>query len=86
LADHAENLGLADFIRCSDPILLANEQGKKWHDLTKAGKGYDAFLEWGNQPLATRTDLINEPRMMESIWSWVIENADKYNEPGRFTN
>ena len=30
VADHAENLGLADFIRRSDPILLANEQGKTW--------------------------------------------------------
>jgi len=46
VADHAENLGLADFIRRSDPIILANETGKKWHDLVKAGKGYDAFLEW----------------------------------------
>lgn len=26
VADHAENLGLADFIRRSDPILLSNEQ------------------------------------------------------------
>ncbi len=27
VADHAENLGLADFIRRSDPILLANQTG-----------------------------------------------------------
>ena len=46
ISDHAENLGLADFIRRSDPILLANKTGKKWHDWAKAGKGYDAFLEW----------------------------------------
>jgi hypothetical protein len=45
VTDHAENLGLADCIRRSDSILLANEQGKKWHDPTKSGKGYDAFLE-----------------------------------------
>ena len=43
LADHAENLGVADFIRRSDPILLANKVGKRWHDLNKAGKGYEAF-------------------------------------------
>jgi len=85
ISDHAENLGLADFIRRSDPILLANEQGRKWHDMTKAGNGYDAFIEWINQSLSTSTDLINEPRMMESVWRKVVENADKYNEPGNFT-
>jgi hypothetical protein len=82
LADHAENLGLADFISRSDPILLANPTGKKWHDMVEDGKGYDAFMEW------LRTDdrdLINEPRMMKSAWSRVVENADKYYQPGTFT-
>jgi hypothetical protein len=46
VADHSENLGISDFISRSDPIILANETGKRWHDLTKAGKGYEAFLEW----------------------------------------
>ena len=81
LADHAENLGLADFIRRSDPILLANETGKRWHDMVKAGNGYDAFIEWLRSP----DDRINEPRMMESVWAKVVENADKYYQPGVFT-
>ena len=85
VTDHAENLGLADYIRRSDPILLANEQGKKWHDMTKAGNGYDAFIEWINRSLSVSTDLINEPRMVESVWGAVIDNADKYYEPGKFT-
>ncbi|THD65692.1 DUF3604 domain-containing protein [Robertkochia marina] len=82
LADHAENLGLADFIERSDPIILANETGKKWHDLVKAGNGYQAFLEWlraGNQ------DLINEPRMAKVVWEKATDNADKYYQPGVFT-
>ena len=82
VADHAENLGLADFIRRSDPIILANETGKRWHDLNKAGNGYDAFLEWVR---AGSTDLINEPRMMEAVWERVVENADGYYQPGVFT-
>ncbi len=75
LADHAENLGLADFIRRSDTIILDNETGKKWHDLVKAGNGYDAFIEWLR---AGNVDLINEPAMVEAVWSRVVENADKY--------
>jgi len=82
VADHAENLGLADFIRRSDPIVLANETGKRWHDMNKAGNGMEAFLEWLR---ADNNDLIQEPRMMESVWEKVVENADKYYEPGVFT-
>lgn len=80
VADHAENLGLADFIRRSDPIVLANETGKKWHDMNKAGKGYDAYLEWMR---ADNVDLIKEPRMMQAVWARVVENAEKYYQPGR---
>ena len=82
ISDHAENLGLADFIRRSDPILLANKTGKKWHDLNKAGKGYDAFLEWLR---SDKEDLIKEPRMMRTVWAKVVENADRYYQPGVFT-
>ena len=82
ISDHAENLGLADFIRRSDPILLANKTGKKWHDLNKAGKGYEAFLEWLR---SDKEDLIKEPRMMRSVWAKVVANADNYYQPGVFT-
>ena len=82
LADHAENLGLADFIRRSDPILLGNETGKRWHDMVKAGNGYDAFIEWLR---ADDRDQINEPRMMQSAWSQVVANADRFYQPGTFT-
>jgi hypothetical protein len=82
VADHSENLGLADFIRRSDPILLANETGKRWHDMVKSGSGYDAFLEWLR---SDKEDLIKEPRMMQSVWAQVVENADKYYQPGVFT-
>lgn len=82
IADHAENLGLADYISRSDPILLANKTGKKWHDMVKAGNGYDAFIDWLR---GGSTDQIKEPRMMESVWSNVVANADKYNQPGIFT-
>ena len=82
LSDHAENLGLADFIRRSDPLILSNPVGKRWHDLNKAGKGYDAFLEWLR---GLPEDQIKEPKLAEAIWPRVIENADKYNKPGVFT-
>ena len=82
LSDHAENLGIADFIRRSDPLILANETGKRWHDLSKAGRGYEAFIEWLR---GLPEDQIQEPAMAEAIWPRVVENADRYYEPGIFT-
>ena len=82
VADHAENLGLADFISRSDPILLANPTGKRWHNMVKAGDGYDAFLEWLR---SDDSDQINEPKMVQTVWASVVENADKYYAPGVFS-
>ncbi|MCA0869987.1 DUF3604 domain-containing protein [Seohaeicola saemankumensis] len=82
MADHAENLGIADFIRRSDPLILANPVGKKWHDMVKSGDGHAAFLEWLR---ANDTDLINEPRILSTAWDGATDNADKYYQPGTFT-
>ena len=81
VADHAENLGLADFIWRSDPVLLANPTGKRWYDMYQAGKGYDVFLEWARD----QKDLIKDPNMIKKAWDMVTTNAEKYNEPGVFT-
>ncbi|WP_170326746.1 DUF3604 domain-containing protein [Ruegeria arenilitoris] len=82
VADHAENLGLSDFIQRSDPLVLANETGKRWHDMVKSGDGYNAFLEWLRDE---STDLIDEPRMAQSAWAMATELADEYYQPGTFT-
>jgi hypothetical protein len=82
VADHAENLGLTDFIKRSDPVCLANEVCKRWSSMQKSGKGYEAFLEFARD---ATNDQINEPRMMQSIWSKVAENADRYYQPGVFS-
>ena len=46
VADHAENFGVTDFMRRSDPMLLRHPLGKRWHDMIKSGNGYDAFIEF----------------------------------------
>ena len=42
---HAEYLGITDFVRRSDSLCLANETCNRWHDMSKADKGYEVFLE-----------------------------------------
>jgi hypothetical protein len=85
VSDHAENLGLAPMIAESDAELLKTEYGKKWHDMVKAGEGYEAFRDWGLVGVAQNKDVINSKKMQRTVWDRQIEAADKYYEPGVFT-
>lgn len=86
LSDHAENLGLAPMIARSDPAILADPLGKRFHDLVKAGKGYDAFIEWLNLTAAGGDKAeVKNPAMKRSAWDFITSITDRYNEPGRFT-
>jgi len=82
LADHAENLGLADFLRRSDPLVLNNATGKRWHDWLKAGNGTLAFQEW---LMNDNVDMIKEPAMALDAWTKSTSLADEFYDPGTFT-
>ena len=82
IADHAEMLGLSPFIARSDPSVLADPLGKKWHDMVKAGKGYDAFIEWANFGSERPFD---SQEITRSAWDDMLASAEKYNDPGAFT-
>jgi hypothetical protein len=85
IADHSENLGLAPMIATSDPILLKSPVGKLWHDMVKAGKGFEAFSDWVHRGSTDGKDPINSPEMMRSAWDVIIKAAETFNAPGRFT-
>ncbi|MCG6947289.1 MAG: DUF3604 domain-containing protein [Acidobacteria bacterium] len=84
IADHAENLGLAPFIEKDDPTVLANPQGKLWHDMVKNGEGYDAFIEWVAAMNTGKDPMPNED-MVRGAWYEIIEAAERNNQPGAFT-
>jgi hypothetical protein len=46
VADHAENLGIADYLNRDDPLVLESEAGRRWSDYFKSGKGINAAYEW----------------------------------------
>ncbi|MDW4551500.1 DUF3604 domain-containing protein [Defluviimonas sp. D31] len=84
VADHAENMGLSDYLNRGDPKVLKTEGGRRWYEMVKAGNGYDAFIEW----IAANgrgEDQIDSPEMVAEVWEKVIENADRYYQPGVFT-
>lgn len=84
VADHAEVLGLAPFIRADNPLLLKSTMGKRWSEMTKAGKGFDAFMEWARW-LPSKGDPVKNPDMTRAAWDDEIKAANKYNSPGAFT-
>ncbi len=85
VADHAENLGLAEMIRRADPELLKTEAGREWHALFKQGQGYQAFLAWAKSVVAGE-DRIGNEKAVAAMWDEIIAAAEKYNAPGLFTS
>ncbi len=84
VADHAENLGIYDYLDRSDPILKASENGRKWLEYFQSGEGIKAAYEWSAFN-AKGEDPIDSAEMRSRVWERVIENAEKFNEPGVFT-
>ena len=87
VSDHAENLGLATAIAESNPELLKNEWGKMEHDLVKSGLegGIKAYDNWMATTAKREDPLKDMTELTKTMWQRVIDAAEKYNEPGRFT-
>ena len=68
VADHAENLGLTPMIEVSDPALLRDPMGKKYHDLVKSGKGWDAYQLWKKSG-ADLKDSMPNPELQAKAWN-----------------
>jgi hypothetical protein len=84
VADHAENIGIYDYLDRADPILKQSENGRKWLGYFQAGEGIKAAYEWSAFN-AKGQDPIDSPEMQSQVWERVIANAEKFNEPGVFT-
>ena len=86
VTDHAEYIGLAPMVMNSDPAMLADPYGKFLHDNFRAGpegamKAFSAILEDAN----SGTKRLDLPELEKSIWNGFLEEAEPFNEPGRFT-
>ncbi|MGB0618771.1 MAG: DUF3604 domain-containing protein [Myxococcota bacterium] len=84
LSDHAEYLGVMNMLDQDDPVLLATETGRRWSKWRKNGEHLKVFGEFG-LALLQGVDAIRSEAVEETNWSRVIANADRWNDPGRFT-
>ncbi len=86
IADHALYYGLPVQLATSDPILLADPTGKRWHKLYNGTQeeSMQAFYEVIQS--GTKGELlIKNPAALRSVWEKTVATSEIYNEPGVFS-
>lgn len=88
VADHSDGMGFFPMLMSGDPTLMSTEQGRRWHDQIKSGKGGEAAIDiirsFGKGELPEGFPLPGT-KAYRSAWQETIKAAEDYNEPGRFT-
>jgi len=93
VADHSDGMGMIDDLRKGTPDILAFEQGARWNKGIKEG-GQSAVAATLDLITTASQDKV-DPKLMASyqpgskayrtLWDRVIDEADSFNDPGRFT-
>ncbi len=89
VTDHSDGLGLFPMIFAGGPQVMADEQGRKWHELIKAGKGGEAAADiiqnFSKGTISKAIFPVPGTETYKSIWQENLKAAEEYNDPGRFT-
>ncbi len=93
IADHSDMMGLATAIQEGSPNILAIPEGKRWHEAFKQGgqaAGQAAFelIQAFSQftvPEKMVTDYSPGSANYRSIWEDIVDQAERFNEPGKFS-
>ncbi|MEP6389926.1 MAG: DUF3604 domain-containing protein [Halioglobus sp.] len=86
VADHSDGMGFFGLLASGHPDLMQEEEGRRWNELLKQGKGAVVAREVvGGFSQGTLPWKTNDPLLMAPVWNANIEAAERYNDPGNFT-
>ena len=86
IADHSDGMGFFPDLMDEKEHVMQYEESVKWKKMIDDGKGGEAAIDiiktfsQGNMPFKT-----NDVSMMTPVWKNVVDAAEKYNDPGKFT-
>jgi hypothetical protein len=93
IADHSDGMGFFNDLEAGDPDILRYDQAKPWYEGLQAGG--EASAAAALSLIGTFSQGEIDPEMMAeyspggktyaSIWEKVVDAAERFNEPGRFT-
>ena len=89
VTDHSDGMGFIPLVLAGDPVIMADPQGRKWHDMIQSGKGMEAAMDiivsFGKGAISPAIMPVPGTPAFRNAWQDTIKAAEENNEPGRFT-
>ena len=93
IADHSDGMGLVGDVASGKPELLAFEQSARWiKGIQEGGEAgvaaaLDLITTFSNDKMDPEMFALYMPgsKLYKNLWEKVIQDAETFNEPGRFT-